>query len=164
LIDCLADGDGAHDEALERVLMDVEFDGRRYLLLRMAPPLRNGPGLSPREIEIVRLVAEGHPNKVIAAVLDISAWTVCTHVRRVFMKLGVTSRAAMVARAAELVRKAKEPPPATLLQHSSSPLPAERRRKAPDTAALTRHAGEKIDARDVTLMNPRDSLSIRLRR
>jgi hypothetical protein len=44
------------------------------------------------------MVAQGHPNKVIAAVLNISCWTVCTHLRRIFAKLGVGSRAAMVAR------------------------------------------------------------------
>jgi DNA-binding CsgD family transcriptional regulator len=58
--------------------------------------------LSPREQEIVRMVAKGHPNKVIADVLSISAWTVCTHVRRIFAKLGVGSRAAMIARLLEL--------------------------------------------------------------
>ena len=44
------------------------------------------------------MVAEGHPNKVIAGVLNISGWTVCTHLRRIFAKLGVGSRAAMVAK------------------------------------------------------------------
>jgi hypothetical protein len=44
------------------------------------------------------MVAIGHPNKAIAAVLEISSWTVCTHLRRIFAKLGVSSRAAMVAR------------------------------------------------------------------
>jgi DNA-binding CsgD family transcriptional regulator len=43
------------------------------------------------------MVAKGHPNKVIADVLNISSWTVCTHLRRIFAKLGVGSRAAMVA-------------------------------------------------------------------
>lgn len=47
------------------------------------------------------MVAQGHPNKIIAAVLNISSWTVCTHLRRIFAKLGVTSRAAMVARLLE---------------------------------------------------------------
>jgi DNA-binding CsgD family transcriptional regulator len=58
--------------------------------------------LSPREHEIVRMVAKGHPNKVIADVLNISSWTVCTHLRRIFAKLGVGSRAAMVAQLLEL--------------------------------------------------------------
>jgi DNA-binding CsgD family transcriptional regulator len=57
--------------------------------------------LSPREIEIVRMVAQGHPNKIIADVLSISSWTVCAHLRRIFTKLGVGSRAAMVARLLE---------------------------------------------------------------
>jgi DNA-binding NarL/FixJ family response regulator len=46
------------------------------------------------------MVAQGRPNKVIAAVLNISSWTVCTHLRRIFAKLGVSSRAAMVAKVA----------------------------------------------------------------
>jgi two-component system, NarL family, nitrate/nitrite response regulator NarL len=105
VIDCLDDSGSVEQGKSERVLMDVDLDGCRYLLVRMPPAARNAHSLSPREVEIVRLVAEGHPNKVIAAILDISAWTVCTHVRRVFMKLGVTSRAAMVARMAEFARQ-----------------------------------------------------------
>src|SRR5689334_16199107 len=81
----------------EEVLVDIEVDGCRYLLIRMAPPDHGPIRLSPREHEIVRMVAKGHPNKVIADVLNISSWTVCTHLRRIFAKLGVGSRAAMVA-------------------------------------------------------------------
>lgn len=81
----------------EEVLIDREVDGTRYLLLRMPPPNGKRVQLSPREQEIVRMVAKGHPNKVIADVLSISSWTVCTHLRRIFAKLGVGSRAAMVA-------------------------------------------------------------------
>jgi DNA-binding CsgD family transcriptional regulator len=83
--------------AAEEVLIDREVDGNRYLLLRMPPPNGKRVQLSPREQEIVRMVAKGHPNKVIADVLNISSWTVCTHLRRIFAKLGVGSRAAMVA-------------------------------------------------------------------
>lgn len=52
--------------------------------------------LTEREIQIVRLVAQGHQNKQIARQLHISEWTVSTHIRRIFTKLGVDSRAAMV--------------------------------------------------------------------
>lgn len=40
--------------------------------------------------------------------LNISAWTVCTHLRRIFAKLGVGSRAAMVAELLELGVLSKE--------------------------------------------------------
>jgi DNA-binding CsgD family transcriptional regulator len=86
----------------EEVLVDTEVDGARYLLVRMRRPGYSRVQLSPREQEIVRMVAKGHPNKVIADVLNISSWTVCTHLRRIFAKLGVGSRAAMVAQLLEL--------------------------------------------------------------
>lgn len=84
------------DDRAEEILFDAEIDGSRYLLVRM--PKCEKIHLSPREQEIVRMVAEGHPNKIIAGVLNISSWTVCTHLRRIFAKLGVGSRAAMIAR------------------------------------------------------------------
>jgi DNA-binding CsgD family transcriptional regulator len=55
------------------------------------------PSLSPREQEIARLVAVGYPNKTIAGILEISPWTVATHVRRIFNKLNVHGRPAMIA-------------------------------------------------------------------
>lgn len=87
------------------VLLDTEVDGVRCLLVNLEPaPAAESSAtergkivLSPREEEIARMVAAGYPNKTIAAVLDISSWTVGTHLRRVFAKLGVGSRAAMVA-------------------------------------------------------------------
>jgi DNA-binding CsgD family transcriptional regulator len=96
LIDCRG-GDSS-----EEVVVDAEVEGSRYLLVRMPKPSPSRIRLSPREQEIVRMVAKGHPNKVIADVLNISAWTVCTHLRRIFAKLGVGSRAAMVAQLLEL--------------------------------------------------------------
>ncbi|MBE9191476.1 response regulator transcription factor [Gloeocapsopsis crepidinum LEGE 06123] len=54
--------------------------------------------LSPREQAIAQLVAEGLPNKVIAHQLQISQWTVATHLRRLFLKIGVSSRTAMIAK------------------------------------------------------------------
>jgi DNA-binding CsgD family transcriptional regulator len=94
--------DQANGTASEEVLIDAEVDGSRYLLLRLPKPSRTRIQLSPREQEIVRMVAKGHPNKVIADVLNISSWTVCTHLRRIFAKLGVGSRAAMVAQLLEM--------------------------------------------------------------
>jgi two-component system nitrate/nitrite response regulator NarL len=105
LIEIISRGRGTYDpsgSSAEEVLVDTEVDGARYLLVRMRRPGSNRIQLSPREQEIVRMVAKGHPNKVIADVLNISSWTVCTHLRRIFAKLGVGSRAAMVAQLLEL--------------------------------------------------------------
>ena len=83
-------------------MLDVHAHGVRCLLIIEGLEDDRPPPLSPREQEIVRMVSRGYPNKTIAAVLDISAWTVATHLRRIFAKLGVRTRAAMVARAIEL--------------------------------------------------------------
>jgi DNA-binding CsgD family transcriptional regulator len=76
-------------------LLDVTLDGVRCALTVVHPS--RADSLSPREREIARMVGEGYTNKMIARVLDISLWTVSTHLRRIFAKLGVTTRAAMVA-------------------------------------------------------------------
>jgi DNA-binding CsgD family transcriptional regulator len=83
------------------VLIDIEVDGVRCVLSKAEKQTTPHAILSPRELEIARMIARGYPNKTIAAALDISSWTVCTHLRRSFSKLGVTSRAAMIARMAE---------------------------------------------------------------
>lgn len=85
---------------LEEVLCEVDLDGSRYVLSRVrsaAPPA----GLSPREREIAVLVARGLPTKAIAAALSISMWTVYTHLRRIYARWGVGTRAEMVARLLE---------------------------------------------------------------
>ncbi|MEM7725597.1 MAG: LuxR C-terminal-related transcriptional regulator [Cyanobacteria bacterium P01_A01_bin.45] len=57
--------------------------------------------LSPREKAIAKLVAQGLPNKSIGLLLQISPWTVATHLRRIFGKLRVSSRTAMITRILE---------------------------------------------------------------
>ncbi len=85
---------------VEEVLCEVDLDGVRYTLLRVRPQ-GSAIGLSRREREVASLVAAGLPTKAIARALSISAWTVCSHLRRVYARLGVGSRAAMVARLLE---------------------------------------------------------------
>jgi LuxR family transcriptional regulator, maltose regulon positive regulatory protein len=58
--------------------------------------------LSSREREIVDLIARGQSNKAIANTLGIGAETVKSHVKSIFMKLGVDRRAQAVARARDL--------------------------------------------------------------
>lgn len=63
--------------------------------------------LTARELQIASLVAHGDPNKKIAKKLHISEWTVATHIRRIFAKLSVDSRAAMVYRCANSIQHLK---------------------------------------------------------
>jgi DNA-binding NarL/FixJ family response regulator len=80
---------------------------------RLTPRAKSGPflrndaaltelGISPREVEVLDLLAAGHANKVIARRLAISPNTVKTHVARLFEKLGTQSRAQAIAKARQL--------------------------------------------------------------
>ena len=54
--------------------------------------LLHGHHLSLREIEIIRCLADGAPNKVIARHLDISEATVKVHIKTILRKLGLSNR------------------------------------------------------------------------
>ena len=56
----------------------------------------------PRELEIIKMMAEGHSNQEIADRLYIALSTVKTHINNIYAKLGVTSRTRAIARAREL--------------------------------------------------------------
>ena len=86
--------DGAGAAGSDGVLLDVVLGDVRLLALRLRRPSPISL-LSPREQEIARMVAQGYANKTIASVLEISSWTVASHLRRIFVKLQVSSRAAM---------------------------------------------------------------------
>ena len=60
------------------------------------------PQLSPREREILALMAQGKSNTDIATILAIAPPTVATHVRRIFAKLSVHDRVNCVAKALAL--------------------------------------------------------------
>ncbi|MBF4602883.1 response regulator [Curtobacterium sp. VKM Ac-2884] len=69
------------------------------LMARMRAP---SVSLSARELEVLRLVAEGASNGAVAARLHISDATVKSHLVHVFSKLGVSSRTAAVSEARTL--------------------------------------------------------------
>jgi DNA-binding CsgD family transcriptional regulator len=58
------------------------------------------PSLTEAELPVVRLAAEGHTNADIAGRLCLSRYTVETHLKHVFAKLGVESRTELAALAA----------------------------------------------------------------
>lgn len=88
----------------------TDFDSRDRLLLALLRPhlaevdqelgrRRNtGAALTPRQYEILRLVARGDSNIEIARTLSISPGTVRKHLENVFTRLGVMSRTAAVAK------------------------------------------------------------------
>jgi len=69
------------------------------LTVRAAPA--DTHGLSPRELEVLRLVAAGKTNREIASMLVVSEHTVARHAQNIFAKLGVSSRTAATAFAFE---------------------------------------------------------------
>jgi DNA-binding NarL/FixJ family response regulator len=65
---------------------------RQLIVSRRREAAPSGTALTEREREILRLLADGHPNKVIARTLGISEKTVKNHVSRIFQAIGVTDR------------------------------------------------------------------------
>jgi len=88
----------APDELLARVWRALA----RVTDLHMPEFVSVIPRLTPREHEILRLLADGRSAKVIASELVISRKTVETHIQRILVKLDTHSRAQAVARAFQL--------------------------------------------------------------
>jgi DNA-binding CsgD family transcriptional regulator len=90
----IADGSVRQDPD-DGVLLDITVGRVRCLVLAQQESV--SVALSPREQQVALMVAAGRTNQAIAASLEISAWTVSTHLRRIYAKLAVSSRAEMVA-------------------------------------------------------------------
>jgi len=74
--------------------------GRTFIPPAIAAKLAErlpGDELSPRELEVLRLLAEGKPNKLIGVALSITEVTVKSHVQSLFKKLNVLSRTEAIA-------------------------------------------------------------------
>ena len=78
---------GQFDE--QAVLAVLEAAGQARPLARRARP----GGLSEREVEVLRLVAQGHTNRQIARQLVVSPRTAEHHVQHVYAKIGLSTRA-----------------------------------------------------------------------
>jgi DNA-binding NarL/FixJ family response regulator len=96
-----ARGLGNEIEALaRRARLDLSSDAVTAPAGDEEPTPAESAGLTPREAEVLSLVAEGRTNRQIAATLFISDKTASVHVSRILAKLGATNRgeAAAIAR------------------------------------------------------------------
>jgi DNA-binding NarL/FixJ family response regulator len=90
----------SRDELLDAIQSVAQ--GKRYLqpdLAKRLNALRLGPAITPREREILALIASGRANKEIAASLSVSEDTVKRHVSHILEKLDVNDRAQATAEA-----------------------------------------------------------------
>jgi DNA-binding NarL/FixJ family response regulator len=77
--------------------LGAEPDRRRVEALLRPAPAAEGSVLTPRELEVLRLVATGGTNRAIAERLRISEKTVARHLSNIFTKLDLSTRAAATA-------------------------------------------------------------------
>jgi len=88
----------ALSEDLVRVIRDVH-SGERPMPSDVAARLearKTQPSLTPREVDVVRLIAQGMRNKEIAVALGISEETAKVHVKNILAKLNVNDRTAVI--------------------------------------------------------------------
>lgn len=102
------------DMVVEHLFEELFANSAGRIALRFALPAATGAmteevRLSDRESEISALICEGKQNKQVAWVLNISEFTVENHLRRIYRKLGIHSRAALVA---HFSRRVRQPAPA----------------------------------------------------
>ena len=84
--------------------VDLAREGPTTQERRMSPAaddLESG-ALSPREVEVLRIMAHGHTNEQIAKELLLSTSTVKNHVHRILGKLGASDRTQAVVVAIEM--------------------------------------------------------------
>lgn len=98
LSDGLADLDVTRDEVRRLYAASNDLGLARRAGFRTRSTRAPGEVLTPRELEVLGLIAQGLTNRDIAAALYISNSTAKVHARHVFEKLGVRTRAQAVAR------------------------------------------------------------------
>jgi HD-GYP domain-containing protein (c-di-GMP phosphodiesterase class II) len=95
--------DRAHAELQALVVagrLDAAAVGSLFSATERSQSAASQATLTPREVQVLSLLARGHSNKETARALSISPSTVGTHAEHIFRKLGVTTRAAATLKAA----------------------------------------------------------------
>jgi DNA-binding NarL/FixJ family response regulator len=97
-IRAVAAGETHLDPAVQQRLLSAVLEDRN---IGAPEPIELPDGLTPREAEVLKLIASGMSNAEIAQTLVVSAATVKTHVNRIFYKVGARDRAQAVRYAYE---------------------------------------------------------------
>ncbi|MCU0533011.1 MAG: LuxR C-terminal-related transcriptional regulator [Hydrococcus sp. Prado102] len=108
----------ADETAYGSAIGHLQINGQSYAIVKAkdAPkPIQSHLTkiLNERELQVATLVVLGHSNQQIADRLKVSEWNITTHLRRIFVKLGVTNRAAMISRCTSLMTEATVAPLST---------------------------------------------------
>ena len=125
------DGMGLNGFA-ERARVELQATGEHARKRELGTPEK----LTPQEAQIAALVSQGEANREIAAQLFVSPSTVEYHLRKVFRKLGVTSRTQLATASSTRASasRTRSPPPRSV--HSSTdtadPPPASERPRSPE--------------------------------
>jgi DNA-binding CsgD family transcriptional regulator len=84
--------------AIEKLRQKMHAQGVRGIPRGPRPATRENPfGLTPREMEVVGLIADGRSNREIAKVMSVGVRTVETYVTRILNKFGFDSRVQIAA-------------------------------------------------------------------
>jgi DNA-binding NarL/FixJ family response regulator len=98
LVHLLRDSQGTHD-ALEMARGLIQMSSKKEV---PAPSRRNVPALTPRQLEVLRLLSEGKSVRDIGKELYLSEATVRNHVRSLLQALGAHSQLEVLAKAREM--------------------------------------------------------------
>ena len=98
-IRAVAEGEAiVNREILQMALREIAESARS----RPKADVLDRPSLTPQQLKVLALIAQGMDNAAIASALSVSRNTVKTHVREIFLKLGVSDRTQAAIRALRL--------------------------------------------------------------
>jgi DNA-binding NarL/FixJ family response regulator len=98
LVHLLRDSQGTHD-ALEMAKGLIQLSSKREA---PAPRRKDVPSLTPRQLEVLKLLSEGKNAREIGSELYLSQATVRNHIRALFQALGTHSQLEVLAKAREI--------------------------------------------------------------
>jgi DNA-binding NarL/FixJ family response regulator len=107
-VECLAEvlEDETQGDRSFQIIGNFALNGQRYVLVCPQNSIKTSVNeavlasdlLTRRELQVAMMVCQGRVNKQIAHKLKLSEWTVSSYLRRIYTKLGVRTRTAMVAK------------------------------------------------------------------